>query len=235
MHEASHAILETMMKETLDPNDGAYSVAALTPLKKSPLAGKTFYWLGSSVTLGLFAFNEGLPDYLAKHQGCTCLKEAVSGTTLRQENPNDDSYLSRLRRSKSFDPKAPIDGFLIQASTNDCWDQRKIGSPDNPDPKTTYGGLRAILSYVKATWDCPIYVITGSYYPDLNSLTYGAFIDTLSRLSGSYGFLLIDLWHDPILRKQEKELALAMHDGIHPYRKGYRDYWLPRLEAALKS
>jgi hypothetical protein len=219
----------------MDPNDFSYSVAALEPLASAPLKGKTFYWLGSSVTLGLFSFEEGLPDYLAKHQGCTCIKEAVSGTTLRQESPEDESYLSRLLRSKKFDPKGKIDGFFIQASTNDCWDASKLGTPDSLDPKTTFGGLHAILAYVKKRWDCPVYLVSGSFYNGLNGMTYGPFIAALLERSRIDGFKVIDLWDDPVLKEKANEMALAMHDGIHPFREGYRDYWLPRLEEALKS
>jgi len=219
----------------MNPNDSCYSVASLKPLKNAPLQGQTFYWLGSSVTLGLFSFEEGLPDYLAKHQGCICLKEAVAGTTLRQEGPTDESYLSRLLRSQKFDRKAHIDGFFIQASTNDCWDPSKLGSPDSRDPTTTFGGLHAILAYVQKTWGCPIYLITGSYYNGLNGITYGAFITTLQARSQIDHFTLIDLWNDPILKERATSMALAMHDGIHPFRAGYKDFWLSRLEAKLIS
>ena len=67
---------------TLLGNTGPYSVAATPALSDSPLAGKTYVFLGSSVTYGASSEGESMADFLAARHGAVCVKEAVSGTTL---------------------------------------------------------------------------------------------------------------------------------------------------------
>ena len=75
-------------------NVDEYAVANFPTLEDSPLAGRTFFWLGSSVTVGSNALNESMADFIAKKYSCTCIKEAVSGTTLATYKKN--SYVERL-------------------------------------------------------------------------------------------------------------------------------------------
>ena len=48
----------------------------------SPLAGKKLIFLGSSVTKGFAARGRSFVDMIAESTGASCVKEAVSGTTL---------------------------------------------------------------------------------------------------------------------------------------------------------
>ena len=73
-------------------NVDEYAVDNFPTLEDSPLAGKTFFWLGSSVTLGSNSLEESMADFIAKKYDCTCIKEAVSGTTLATYKK--DSYFT---------------------------------------------------------------------------------------------------------------------------------------------
>ena len=70
------------VQDELPGNAPQYSLDSLQTLKDGPLQGKTFFWLGSSITFGLTAYGETTADMLAKHNGATCYKEAASGTTI---------------------------------------------------------------------------------------------------------------------------------------------------------
>ena len=60
----------------------------------SNIKGKTFFFLGSSVTYGHAAGGVSFVDYIEQRNECTCRKEAVSGTTLVDNGEN--SYVQRM-------------------------------------------------------------------------------------------------------------------------------------------
>ena len=72
----------------LPGNAEMYHLDHVSELEKVKLKGKRILWLGSSVTWGHWSLQVSMADYIAKRQGCVCVKEAVSGTTLM----NKDEY-----------------------------------------------------------------------------------------------------------------------------------------------
>lgn len=73
-----------------------YNVENTETLRRSPLSGKLFFFLGSSVTLGSASEDQSVADSLTKRHACSTLKDAISGTTLADIAPN--SYVSRLEK-----------------------------------------------------------------------------------------------------------------------------------------
>ncbi len=147
---------------------------------ESPLKDKVIYWLGSSVTYGQNAGGESMAEFLAAKTGCICKKDAVSGTTIFDDNKTENtgvkSYTRRLMNSTVFDKTEKVDAFICQISTNDAWGDRKQNwgeiAPDDKlyledfDVKTTMGGIESIIAYVTDTWQCPIYFYSGAYFGD---------------------------------------------------------------------
>ena len=158
-----------------------YSVTSVTAAE-TPLTGRTIYWLGSSVTLGMESRDEAVADFIAARNGASCLKEAVSGTTLIDEPYvkylvfSYDSYVTRLKNSTVFDKSAKVDAFVCQISTNDAKAENvpKWGSLTGPevtdkdafDVKTTLGAMEYVVAYVSETWGCPIYFYSGAHFDD---------------------------------------------------------------------
>lgn len=68
-----------MQKITVEPkgNNEKYSVANYETLSESPLSGKTYFWLGSSVTEGYGACDESMVDYIEKKYSATCIIETL--------------------------------------------------------------------------------------------------------------------------------------------------------------
>jgi hypothetical protein len=108
-------------------NANRFALAKVTPRADSSLKGKRFYWLGSSVTAGLFSYGEAVPEFLDALYECQSLKDAVSGMILREKAPHDDSYLWRLKEGKILKPHSPIDALICQLFTNDAWDESLFG------------------------------------------------------------------------------------------------------------
>jgi lysophospholipase L1-like esterase len=229
-------------KSTMNDDGNAERYAAkAAPLKTaSPLKGKTIFWLGSSVTIGLWSHEETMPDYLYQEDGLLFKKDAISGTTLRQLKADDASYLSRLLGGKILSPKQAIDAFVCQLSTNDAWDKGSWGeiAPDK-DPAhfaddTTLGAIETIIVYVRESWHCPIYFYTGSFYEDLNGKTYGLLVRKLQEIARKWNVPIIDLYSDEAFNAAlPAERSLLMHDSIHPFRAGYELWWTPYFERFL--
>jgi lysophospholipase L1-like esterase len=225
-------------------NAAIYAAKQAKKNPASPLRGKTIYWLGSSVTLGLFSYEESMPDYLFYEDGLLFKKDAISGTNLRQKEAGDDSYYSRLLNGKILDPNAKIDAFICQLSTNDAWEPSLWGEITPADcqeaslmnPKTTLGAIESIILYVRKTWDCPLYFYTGSFYEDINGKNYALLVKKLQIMAHKYNVPLIDLFSDEAFnRALPLDKETLMHDGIHPFRAGYELWWTPYFESFLLS
>lgn len=232
------------MAKGIGSNDAYWSVQETEALPTSSLKGKKFYFLGSSVTIGFASENEAVADFLAKRNSCVCVKDAISGTTLRQSQAGDNSYVSRLQSGKILPFETPIDGFVCQLSTNDAWDlaqygamiASKKGDPAEFDPRTTLGAIQYIVAFVRMKWHCPVYFYSGSYYEDLNGKNYALLVKYLQQIATQMDFSVIDLFSDPHFNALPEDLySYFMHDSIHPFKAGYRAWWTPAFEKVLLS
>ena len=178
-----YTIDESVLESGKDANHSDFFVDKVQRVKDSPLAGKTIYWLGSSVTYGANSGGEAMAEFLAAKTGAVCKKDAVSGTTIFDDNLTENtgakSYTRRLTNSTQFDKAAQVDAFICQISTNDAINSRlskrgvitddSVMEKEMFNRKTTLGGVEYIISYVYETWDCPIYFYSGSYFGDNGS------------------------------------------------------------------
>lgn len=221
-------------------NRAEYSVENTPTLENSPLTGKTYFFLGSSVTFGSASKEESMADFIAKRNNCTSIKEAVSGTTLA--NLNNRSYVSRFDSYlQKADRATTVDAFICQLSTNDTRNADKFGTVTANDVKdktafdntTTFGAIENIIALAKETWNCPVVFYTNSYYKNDN---YATMVAGLKQIQTKWGITLIDLYSDTAFNNiTSEQRTLYMHNDIHPTRAGYRDWWVPKFEETLKS
>ena len=184
------------------------------------LKNKTILFLGSSVTYGSASNGVSFVDMIGELCGASCIKEAVSGTTL--VDLDEKSYISRL---KSIAASTHLDLFVCQLSTNDA--ARKL------DINEIEKSICFILSYVKSTFGCPIVFYTGAYYENNE---YMKMIALLYNLKKKYDFYILDLFHDEgMLAVSEKDYQRYMQDSIHPTLLGYREWWTPKFIDFLEA
>jgi lysophospholipase L1-like esterase len=219
------------------PNDPFWDCAHAPKIPDSPLEGKRLFFLGSSVTIGLRSANEAVADYLAAQDGAIVVKEAVSGTTLRQENPADLSYLSRLLRSDAYRNGDKFDAVIIQLSTNDAWEEKKLGIPlENENPATTYGAIEALITTVAKRFGCPLFFYSGSRYSDLNGKAYAQLVQGMKAIAEKRQIGFINLHDDSSFNDLgQAHYSYWMSDGIHPFRAGYQAWWTPYFRAYLSQ
>lgn len=200
-----------------------------------PLAGLNIIWLGSSVTYGAqagghYSMVDAIQD---NHPGTVCEKYAISATTL--VNEKEDSYVGRMKLiSKDETP----DLFVVQLSTNDATTGKPMGEvTDSTDPAdfddtTIAGAIETIISYVQETFGCPVVFYTGTYTEKEN---YDQMVDLLLQIQEKWGIGVVDMFHN------EEMTAVYgtdlyneyMHDEVHPFRKGYVEWWTPVIEEYL--
>ena len=247
---------------TLDANDAVFAASSVTKRENSPLEGKLFYWLGSSVTYGASSGGESMAEFLSALTGCTSVKEAVSGTTIFDDGGNGDSgaksYTRRMTNSTVFDKDASPDAFICQISTNDCTNNRltKRGEmlervpryPEDCDRSTTLGGVEYIIRYVTDTWGCPVYFYSGAYFGDSGARAnsnpkgseYGKLVEQVKEIAqkwydDGYEVKVIDLYGDEDFNAAvtDEYYKWCTSDPIHPKKAGYLNWWTPYFEAFL--
>lgn len=223
--------LHDIKTASLPGNGVQYGLDGVPSVPDSPLAGKTVVFLGSSVTYGAASKGISFADYIRARNGCTVVKEAVSGTTLVDEGIG--SYISRLK--KITVPRADL--FVCQLSTNDATQNKPLGeagaskNPADFDTSTVAGAMEHIIAYAQNTWGCPVVFYTN---PQYDSPAYGEMVSLLHQLAGKWDIAVIDLWNDADfndITTEQRTLYLA--DPIHPTQAGYLEWWTPAIEAAL--
>lgn len=212
-------------------NAACYDVSIVAPDRTSPLRGKAIAFLGSSVTVGSFSCGQACADFLARKCGVLALKEAVSGTTLVDDDHDGSSYVERMR---TIPVSTHLDALVCQLSTNDAWKGKAMGCvvDEGPyDTSTVAGAIQDVISYARATWGCPVLFYSGTYF---ESDAYAEMVDLLSQASELMDVPVIDLYHDEAMRAvTPDDYALYMHDPVHPTKAGYGLWWTPKFEAAL--
>lgn len=238
--EAMRKKAEEQMR--LAGNAFQYDVGRVERDSNSPLNGKRILFLGSSVTYGVAGVS--FVEYLVQKDGVIADKQAVSGTTLVDEEAavlpefnNGDSYVKRLLEQVKTSEQ--YDGFVCQLSTNDASKGKKMGfisastALRDFDRLTVIGAMEYIIAYVKEHWGCPIIFYTGCYY---ENQMYAEMVRTLYRLRDKWGIEIIDLYTDKEFNSiSDEDRLLYMMDRIHPTRAGYLQWWLPKFEQRLEE
>ena len=202
-----------------------YSVENVKPLADSPLEGMNICYLGSSVTYGASSLQESFVEFIAKRNGTTYVKEAVSGTTLVTTGAGGGSYVSRM---KKIDKNTKFDLFVCQLSTNDASQNKPLGSIDSTDATTVCGAINTIIDYAKTTWNCPVIFYTNAYYENEN---YAAMVAAIKEIATVKEIGVIDLYADTAFNDiTSEQRSLYMTDKIHPTRAGYLEWWTPKME-----
>ena len=227
--------LMNIRREKMDGNGPEYDFSKIIPLEDSPLAGRNLCVLGSSVVYGAASLQNAVGEYLAARFGCSLMKEAVSGTTLADNDSS--SYVQRMLHNIPKD--ARFDLFICQLSTNDATRKLPLGeishSRDREDfnTATVTGAIEYIISYAQETWGCPVVFFTGSRY---DGADYEKMVKRLLKLREKWGIGVIDLWNDDDFNCiSDKDRKIYMSDGIHPTKAGYRDWWGPEMERQLTA
>lgn len=214
-------------------NAKEYDLENVAVKPDSVIAGKNIIFLGSSVTYGASSQEISFADYICRRNGCTMVKEAVSGTTLVDNGKN--SYVSRL---KTIDTEH-ADYFVCQLSTNDATKKMPLGEVSESeniedfDTSTVAGAMEYIICYAKEKWNCPIAFYTN---PKYESIEYEQMVDLLKQVAQKWDVTIINMWDDESFNLiSDEQYDLYMADPIHPTKAGYLEWWTPYMEEVLEN
>ena len=189
---------------------------------------KRIIFLGSSVTYGSASGGVSFADIICEKNGYEMVKEAVSGTTLVDDE--EQSYVSRL---KTIDSDR-ADLFVCQLSTNDAALGKPLGSiaegrdKASFDVNTIAGAIEYIIAYAREKWGCPIAFYTGTKF---DSKLYAQMVSLLKEIAAKWNINVINLWEDPCINSVNPEDYMKyMSDPVHPNLKGYKEWGGPFIE-----
>jgi len=217
--------------DKISGNSPSYNLNNIEELENSPLKGMSILFLGSSITYGYGSDAIAFPEYIAKRNSMTYLKEAVSGTTLCD---NEESYIRRL---KKIDTSLHFDLFMCQLSTNDVGWNKPLGEISNSfniddfDQNTIAGAIEYIIGYVRKTFNAKVSFYTSPYYG--NDMYY-KMTQLLLKIKDKWNITVIDMYNDKEFNDIPDYLRnFYMVDPIHPSKAGYLEWFTPKMEEAL--
>ncbi len=213
-----------------DDSKGDYSVDSVAVQKENALTGLNIAYLGSSVTEGSKSDGVSFPEYIAKRNEGTCVKEAVDGSTM--VGTDKDSYITRLEK---MDKDAKFDLFVIELANEDVDAGNKVGevvestNKDDFDTKTIAGSLQYMITYVQETYQCPVALLTSIDNGDKKVNDVVQLGWQLKTKMTNVG--MIDLWYN--LDKKDKNFDAYMADDTHPTAQGYLEFYTPYIESRM--
>lgn len=228
----TNKLKDPSFKASIVGNLPVYSPALIRLDPSSPLYGKRIGFLGSSITKGEASHDVSFVEYLAARDGVVPTKSAISGTTLAGGKP--DTYVSRL--ATDFNDDDHYDLFVCQLSTNDSRVNIPLGKVTAEtkrsgfDTNTTLGAIEHICANVKKRFNCPVVFYTCVRGDDED---YALLVEQLYELQKKWGFAIIDLWANPVVKTLNAETPAAMRDDAHPTQLGYEKIWTPIFEKQL--
>lgn len=236
-----------------DGNGSKYNIGNIGRLADNELTGRSIFFLGSSVTYGSASGGVSFADYIATRNGATVWKEAVSGTTLADDD-YDTGYAQRLQERIEKDKDINPDIFACQLSLNDAnrkdielgkveiTDEVLMDGIDSSlfDTRTVAGSIEYITAFAYEHWpDCQVvfYTIRNNGYNDryaqMRKLLYD--IQAKWNADGVERIKIIDIWSESsITNLSGNAFILYMADANHPKKAGYLEQWTPIFEKYLR-
>jgi lysophospholipase L1-like esterase len=204
-----------------------------------PLANKTIYYLGSSVTRGHGGNTDGtsFADITASLTSNSYQKLAISGTNLAVVSGSSDSYAERLL---SFDFTTQPDVLVVQLSTNDFTHNISTGyvsdktASADMDKTTITGAIEYIISYVKEVspqTKVVLYTCTLGINLDIYKSYYSYITGTVRQLKQKWNdsLYVLDLLNADYISVS----SYMQSDGLHPTKEGYAQLYTPRFISFL--
>ena len=110
--------------------------------------------------------------------------------------------------------------------------------------------MEFIVAYVEEVWDCPVYFYSGSYIAesgvraskDPRGSDYAKLVDHTYDLAEKWNKVegvevgIIDLFNDEAFNAvSDEQYKVYMHDPVHPFKAGYKEWWTPYFDKYLSE
>ncbi|MFU0834076.1 MAG: hypothetical protein ACFWT9_13715 [Lactiplantibacillus plantarum] len=223
----THAGIKMVCEIGVDSSDGTNI--------NLPFEGKTFGFLGDSITHGLdpdhstHEHTTVLPhpwaNQVADALGANMINYGVNSATVV---PVDNHPTPLIEKYKEMSPD--LDYVIVMGGINDAFNQIPLGKMEDRDSSTFYGGLhilyKALAQKYKRRDGKHVIVMTYPRYDALhtvrNDVTFDQFVQAMRDVAGYYSIPIIDLYNNcEISPFSDDEFEYWIendpikHDGLH--------------------
>jgi lysophospholipase L1-like esterase len=189
---------------------------------------------------------------IAVDNSMTYETKAVWGATLASGIPNSGGCildtLSQMREDADYIilSGGANDFYYLSAGT-ELLGQITKGYTETLDTTTFCGALEHLCKTAIERWPGKkiLYVITHRMLDITNQDALQEHVATMMKVLEKWGIPYVDLWHDmpslmlPTLKNSYTSMGNTEYngtgDGLHPNEEGYRRFYVPRIEARLKT
>jgi lysophospholipase L1-like esterase len=131
--------------------------------------------------------------------------------------------------SKKIDLAPSADAVILAGGTNDYAAPIALGTPEDREDVSFYGGLWVLFSKLKARYPIPrVYVISPIRRQNHAANAKGHSLDdyrtAIKHRCAEFGFNHIDGYGVPIYPEKTEHRALYIKDGLHPNVLGHKLY-----------
>ncbi|MGM9834810.1 MAG: SGNH/GDSL hydrolase family protein [Bacilli bacterium] len=216
-----------------------YKIKYLETDSENPLKGKSILGFGDSIMYGAGNDGVGIVNLIAERNNMTYVNNAVSGATILKDSNNNIPV-----QIEEYSDTA--DYILLEGYINDCnisGIENRVGEvtgyySSSLDTNTFCGQLEDMLKTVqnKFTGKKIAYVFVhkmSTRGTDIQKIIH----DKSKEICDKWSIPIIDLFEESNLNTNITEYKQYTNnsDGTHPTQTGYELYYLPLIEAKLKT
>jgi lysophospholipase L1-like esterase len=203
------------------------------------LKNKTIIGFGDSIMRGAGNGNIGIVDLIAEKNNMTCINKAVSGATILTDT--DNNIPMQIKNCTDLADYVVIDGYINDCLISDI--ENRLGTVSQYfgssfDTTSFAGQLESMLRDVqnKFIGSKILYVFVHTMSSRDNEIVkkvHGIAKECCKKWSICY----VDLYEEGILNTMISGHRMYTNnsDGTHPTEEGYKLYYIPQIEAKLKT
>lgn len=208
--------------------------------RDSLLIGKKLMDFGDSIARGFGNNNIGYSNLISQKYAMTLYKYSVSSTTIALKSvANITDQINTAIASGNVPDYILIDGGINDSSGADGIPVGTVtaGYNDTLDMSTTAGSMEWILKTLKTTFPNAKLVYVRVHKMQSRDLTMQTnFLDTIVQACNKWGCAVVDITKETGLNTfMEQFNQFTSGDYTHPNATGYTKFYLPAIEAKLKS
>lgn len=209
------------------------------------LYGKKISGNGDSIMYGL-GYVGGFLKIIADKNNMTLNNIAVSGGTLSDPNNVNVHWIGGTISNMDSDS----DYYIIEGGYNDwSYNTNSLGSitqtmTDTINTRTIYGGMEDICRKLLKTFVgkkigfvITHKILTSAYTDKGKGFTMSDVHDAIVKVLNKYSISYCDLFNNSCLNTEMSEYLkyTNANDGVHPNELGYNLFYVPKVEAWLKT